>query len=679
MCSKENGTQTFTGSQGYSDNSVVFDGEHSLWKKYLELTFSQRHEPEILIRAKPLSGQDAFEFIALNKNSDTEKLVSLLKEGFRLFLEKLKEYKITAEIITREVFSNSSNTVVPVQIRCSKHLPTDATREILLDDHLSIREVSIVLNSDLIHMVIKSYEKASKGKKDERLGILWGIVKPLLHELGHSNLPRDRFFEELHQVWCDCVAMRNIFFSKKRQDGYLVPNKAGKTYIKFFVERMRHREMEVSKDDIFSQPFFKMLNHLHRETGEEMLNKYDKMKLLKFDDLVASAKVVIRGYLDDEYLRLSLAEIMSGIPEAYRPMEMTVTKKGPVTPTPKIGRYGIEDEEDLSAWNKVAGKFRKIGIVIVCQLGMGQFGRVYEAINLTNPRWPERVAVKVDRIYKKRKDEVIQADDVMLQLSHDLSNSPHVIRIYDAGLLSKKRTYHVLQLVAEGETLDELLGIGGEEPTSRPASFTDGSSLQQLRQKFLKPIGQRPKKKNHRFSRPLTLNETIDIMVSVLLWVEKVHNLGYVINDVKTGNVMMNCRGQIKGIDLDFYQKASPLPQGFMQDFFLLSWVCLLLFINSPRKDPLPSELLKDEVGSALQNGEDFLRDVLLEKWEFADLSRKDANLFLDCFVDIIFRSRFNTYGTKPDLFKQDINRLIYLKRLFFEREIVLTTPKIYS
>jgi hypothetical protein len=403
------------------------------------------------------------------------------------------------------------------------------------------------------------------------------------------------------------------------------------------------------------------------------------MKLLKFDDLVASAKVVIRGYLDDEYLRLSLAEIMSGIPEAYRPMEMTVTKKGPVTPTPKIGRYGIEDEEDLSAWNKVAGKFRKIGIVIVCQLGMGQFGRVYEAINLTNPIWPERVAVKVDRIYKKRKDEVIQADDVMLQLSHDLSNSPHVIRIYDAGLLSKKRTYHILQLVAEGETLDELLGIGGEEPTSRPASFTDGSSLQQLRQKFLKPIGQRQKEKNHRFSRPLTLNETIDIMVSVLLWVEKVHNLGYAINDVKTGNVMMNCRGQIKGIDLDFYQKALPLPQGFMQDFFLLSWVCLLLFINSPRKDPLPSEVLKDEVGGALQNGEDSLRDVLLEKWKFADLSRKNANLFLDCFVDIIFRSRFNTYGTKPDLFKQDINRLIYLKRLFFEREIVLTTPKFYN
>jgi serine/threonine protein kinase len=287
--------------------------------------------------------------------------------------------------------------------------------------------------------------------------------------------------------------------------------------------------------------------------------------------------------------------------------------------------------------------------------------------------------VKVDRIYKKRKHEAIQVEDVILQLSRDLSNSPHVIRIYDAGLLSKKHTYHVLQLVAEGETLDELLGIGGEEPTSRPASFSEKTSLQHLRQKFLKPIGQRPKRKNHRFYRPLTLNETIDVMVSMLLWVEKVHSLGYAINDVKTGNVMMNCRGQIKGIDLDFYQRASTFPHAFMQDFFLLSWVCLLLLINAPRKDPLPSELVKDDFGGALQSGADFLRDAFLEEWEFADLSRKDAKVFLDCFVDIIFRSRFNTYGTNSNLFEQDINRLIYLKRLFFEREIVLTTPSLYN
>jgi len=679
MCSKEYCTPASTCSQRYSDNSVVFDGEFSSWKEYLELSLSQRYEPEILVSVKPIPERDGFEFIALNKNSGSEELVGILKEGFGLFLEKVEEYKITAGIIAREVFSNSSNAVVPVQIRCSKHLPTDATREILLDDNLNIREVSIVLKSDLIHNVTKAYKKVFNNRKDERLGILWGVVKPLMHELGHSNLPRDRFFEEIHQVWCDCVAMRNVFFKDRRQNGYLAPNKAGKTYIKFFTERLLQRGIEVSKDDIFGLPFFKMLNHLHRVISEDMLNKYDKMKLLKFDDLVASAKVIIRGYLDDEYLRPSLAQIMSGIPEAYRPMEITWKKKDPVTPPPKVGRFGIEDEEDLSAWNKVAGKFRKIGLVIVCQLGIGEFGRVYEAINLTNSNWPERVAVKVDRIYKKRKDEAIQVADVILKLSHDLSNSPHVISIYEAGLLSKKYTYHVLQLVAEGETLDELLGIGGEEPTSRPASIDEGISLQQLRQKFFKPIVQRSKRKNHCFSRPLTLNETIDVMVSMLLWVEKVHGLKYAINDVKTGNVMMNCRGQIKGIDLDFYQRAPSFPQAFMQDFFLLSWVCLLLIINAPRTEPLPPGLLRDNFGGALQSGANYLRDALFEEWAFADLSRKDAIVFLDCFVDIIFRSRSNTYGTNPGLFKQDIDRLIYLKRLFFERVIVLTIPELYN
>jgi hypothetical protein len=473
--------------------------------------------------------------------------------------------------------------------------------------------------------------------------------------------------------------MRNIFFKSKRQNGFLVPNKAGKTYIKFYIERMLHKGIKVSKDEIFSQPLFKMLNQLHRLVGEDMLNKHDKIKLLKFDELTASAKVIVRGYLDDEYLRPSLSQIMSKIPEAYQPMKITIKKKGVETPPPKVGYYGIEDEEDLSAWNKVADKFKKIGLVIVSQLGIGEFGRVYEAVNLINPSWPERVAVKVDRIYKKRKKEAIQVEDVMLQLSHDLSHSPHVISIYDAGLLSKKYTYHVLQLVAEGETLDELLGIGGTEPTSRPVSFGQGKSLQKLRQKFLKPIGQRSRRKNHRFSRPLTLNETIDVMVSMLLWVEKVHALGYSINDVKTGNVMINCRGQIKGIDLDFYQRAPSFPRAFMQDFFLLSWACLLVLINAPRKDPMPSESLKENFGSALQKGAVALKDALYHEWNFTDLSRQDANIILDCFADIIFRSRTNTYGVNPDLFEKDINRLIYFKRLFFEREIIMTAPKLYN
>ena len=169
---KEYCPATYTCSPGYSDNSVVFDGDRSMWKKYLALSPSQRFESETLVKAKPISESEGFKFIALNKNSNSEKLVNLLNKGFGLFLDELEKYEITARIIAREIFSNDSNTVVPVQIKCSKHLPSEATREILLDDNLNIREVSVVLNNDLIQNVIKAYKKVSKGRKDERLGIL---------------------------------------------------------------------------------------------------------------------------------------------------------------------------------------------------------------------------------------------------------------------------------------------------------------------------------------------------------------------------------------------------------------------------------------------------------------------------------------------------------------------------
>ena len=371
MVSEGSLSDTFTGLQKYSDNSVVFDGERTSWQKYLGLSLVQRYESEILLGVNPNSERDGLEFNTLNQNFKSEKLARFLKDGFSLFIEKLRKYETAADIIKREILANHANTIVPIKIKCSHHLPSDSTREIFLDSSLNIKEVSIVLNGELVQSVSEDYKKLFDGGDDERLGILWGLVKPLLHELGHSNLPRDRFFEEIHQVWCDCVAMRNILFKNKRENGCLVPNKAG--------------------------------------------------------------------------------------------------------------------------------------------------------------------------------------------------------------------------------------------------------------------------------------------------------------------NVMMNCRGQIKGIDLDFYQKAPPLPQAFMQDFFLLSWACLLLFINAPRKDPMPSEKLKDDIGNAMQKGADSLKDALLEEWKFVDLSGREAKEFIDAFVDIIFRSRANTYGENPDLFEQGINRLIYLKRFFFEREIVMTTPKLHN
>ena len=648
-----------------------------MWQKYLGLPATQRYEPETLVTAKPVKEGQGFEFVSSNRNSESDKLANLLQEGFNLFTDAFINYPAVANIIKREVFSNKDNAIVPIHIRSSKHLPADATREIFLGDDLGPQTITIVIKCDLLRQVVNALKDVSAVNESERLGMLWGLVGPVLHELGHSNLPRDRFFEEIHQVWRDCVVMRNIFFKSQKQSGFLVPTAAGRKYIAFYTERMLNNHIGIPKDDIFSFPLFKLLNQLHNLLKEETLKRYEASNLISLEEIAGPAEVVIRGYLDDEYLRPSLSQAMSQTPEAYLPMKVVWKNKGPVTPSPKVGHYGIEDEEDCSAWSKVEKKFKKIGLLIVCQLGIGEFGRVYEAINLSNPNWPQKVAVKVDRIYSTRKDQTIQVKDVMLKLSHDLSYSPHVIRIYDVGLLSKRHTYHILQVVAEGETLDELLGVGREEPTSRPNVFCQESRIQKLKQKLFKPINQSPKRKNNRFARPLTLIETVDVMISVLLWVEKVHALGYSINDVKTGNIMINCRGLVKGIDLDFYQKAGPFPQALMQDFFLLSWSCLLLLINACRKNPVRVNKLKHAFGPALQSGAPQLKELLEEEWSFSDISPEDGKDILDCFVDIIIRSRFNAYGKNRDLFEHDINRLIDLKRRFFEREIILTFPKL--
>ena len=635
----------------------------------------ERYDPDTILEIRSISATGEIELADAKSHPDSEALAGLLTAGFRLFVERFEKYPCAFNIIAKEVFSNRSNSVVPVRIRSSKYLLTDATREIFLDDNLKEKSVNIVINADLIEHVIHASGSLSHVSRSEQLGTLWALLRPVLHELGHNNLPRDRFFEEIHRIWCDAVIMRNLLFKQKRDNDHLVANKIGTAYLRFLIERARLKGMEISEEELFRHPFFEMLNQLYLQVNEETLARYDKMKVLNFTELADAAKVIIREYLDCQYLRPALAQVMATTPEAYRPMEVGWKKDKPITPAPEIGRYGIEDEEDLAAWNKVASKFQQIGFIIVCQLGIGQFGRVYEAINVTNPRWPSKVAVKVDRIYKKKRQEAIQGSDVMMHLSRHLSASPHVIRIYDAGLLSKKHTYHVLQLVEEGETLDVLLGIGGEEPTSKPAAISEVSVLQQLKKLYLKPIDHKPKRKINRFLRPLNLREIIDLMVSILLWVEKVHNLGYAINDVKTGNIMINLRGQLKGIDLDFYQKMPQTPEAVMQDHFLLSWCCLFLYINAPLDTPFPADEMKTAYGIPLQEGEESLKRKLLEDWVFDDLSEKQKHMFLDCLVDILFRARTNEYGRNPELFELDIDRLIYLKRLFFEREIVLSAP----
>ena len=108
---------------------------------------------------------------------------------------------------------------------------------------------------------------------------------------------------------------------------------------------------------------------------------------------------------------------------------------------------------------------RDLGFTLLRQLGMGEFGRVYEALNDNSTNYPGRVALKVDRIVGKKKKAILEAEQAMA-VGRALARSPHLMRLYDTGKLKGQRfTYHVLQLI-NGDTLDNLVGVTGTEHAS---------------------------------------------------------------------------------------------------------------------------------------------------------------------------------------------------------------------
>ena len=108
-------------------------------------------------------------------------------------------------------------------------------------------------------------------------------------------------------------------------------------------------------------------------------------------------------YLDSVYLRLSLSGAMPEVAPAMAAMEFERIGRKVRTASPALGQNGVVDAEDLEAWKTVSDPFRDLGFTLLRQLGMGEFGRVYEALNDNSSNYPGRVALKVDRIVGKKK------------------------------------------------------------------------------------------------------------------------------------------------------------------------------------------------------------------------------------------------------------------------------------
>lgn len=163
----------------------------------------------------------------------------------------------------------------------------------------------------------------------------------------------------------------------------------------------------------------------------------------------------------------------------------------------------------------------------------------------------------------------------------------------------------------------------------------------------------------------------LDLLTSVLLTLEEVHRTGYAINDLKNDNLMMNRRGQIKGIDLDSYGPVrSPLDKA--TDFMFLAASLLLIVFNAPT-----TQRYTDVPWEELTESSDRLRAQLEETWPFGDVTaisagRVQREELATLVVDLVLRSRQLVYARDPDIFSDDIVRLIRIKRRLLVEEMVI-------
>lgn len=639
-------------------SATVFTGTVQQWADYLRMPRDERYDKATCVSILWSKGNRTLAFRA--ENNASQKLADCLNDAFNTLAKRIAAIPHVQSVYHQVLFENDSNGWTDLFLRESSILPSEASREIVLDDSLSAVSTDIVLQSCMLEKVLRAYEQVRRNESaDVRLAYAWPMVRRVFAQLGYHSNPRDRFVEKIDLVYRNSLLAVNLLFEGKSM-GQLVPNQLGKIY-----QRYVSQKSGVDEDELFEEhSYFRLLNELSFLRDEKNYRDYDDI-----------AKVLVREYLDGRYLRLSLGGVMPDVTEAMAPMPFVRKKKGIRTPLPKIGCYGILDDDDLQAWKKIEDSFREMGFALLRQLGMGEFGRVYEALNHGNPSIPRRVAIKVDRIRSGMKKQAILNAGTTLQISRDLARSPHVIRIYDAGKLHKQKyTYHVLQLI-NGDTLDNLIGVTGREHSSihRPES---PRSSKEAHDEYVQAVrgsqgeGWRRKGLALPFTQPLSLSQLLDLLTSILLWVEEVHQLNYAVNDLKNGNLMLSRRGQLKGIDMDSYGPIQT-EHDKLTDFCFLAISLLLLIVNVSGK--AESESMSDD----WVRTRDAIRSRIAACWTFGDVAgishgRVRTEQVVEMLTDLVQRCRNHEYRNSSDRFTEDINHLIQTKRRIFLEEIVL-------
>ncbi len=637
-------------------STTVFSGEAGDWQMYLKRPWGDRQDG---VFAMDIHLDPPLRHIGVAPlNERSSRWAEALTRGFRQARARLEKIPSAARVFDEMVFENPSN--AGLRLASCAELPAASTREIRVNDNLTPAETRILVRTSLLE---EFESRLDEEKPMEHLGEIWEVLSGILLQLGHGSYPRDRFTERIELTTKWALVNLHVLYSGKK-DGRPDPNDAGEAF-----EKIRAKRGKIERRELFTRdPFFRLLSDLSfllRDRGVESL--WD------------TAAVIVRDFLDSRYLRLSIASLMPDRPDWQEAMPVEwKTPKKIRTPPPVSGRYGIIDDEDEDAWKQLRDPLEGIGYLIIGQLGMGQFGRVYEAINVGNGSIPARVAVKVDRIRKGHKKEAIEAADTIMDIAHGLAKSPHVIRAFDAGYMKNPRSnYHILQIV-EGDTLDHLIGIAGTEHASIARPIAGRSSPADASREFLKSLSGsageawRRNRRSPPFVASPGLSQILDLLTSKALWIEEVHSLGFAVNDLKNGNVMMSRRGQFKAIDLDSYSRVfSHLDK--LPDFFFLAVSALQLVTHGCGWNRVAGsadikELLSDPgaVGRRLR-----------EIWAYGDLSlqsggRVTTGEVTEFFARFIDDARSGVFANEPERFTQAINALIFLKRRLTTEEMVL-------
>lgn len=638
-------------------STTVFSGEAKEWLRYLSLPANTRYEPDLRVR---VHFQADFKMVAFEAENDESRwLADLLALGLRRARKRLEDKPKVLQVFEDLLFGNARRGDRTVTVRLSPDVPSDGTREVPRDGMSGHGETRIVLHSRLARYIQEALIAQSRSH-DEVLGLCWPLVSRFVSQLGYPEWPRDRFVEKIDVFSRITFVSINVLY-ESRKSGHLVPSTMGRMF-----EDMVSESSGIARSELMDRhPYFRMLNKLGF-----LLRGHG------FGGDAAEVRVAACEYLDTVYLRLSLAGAMPEVAPGMAPMDFERVGRKVRTATPQIGSFGILDNEDLDAWKTVADSFSDLGFTLLRQLGMGEFGRVYEALNDNSPSYPGRVALKVDRIVGKKKNAILEAEAAM-SVGRALARSPHLMRLYDTGKLKGQRyTYHVLQLI-NGDTLDNLVGVTGTEhaSVSRPPSAR--ASELEARAEFERAISLRSNELWRRqrmalpFTHALSPAMVMDLLTSVLLWMEAVHDIGYAINDLKNGNLMMSRRGQLKGIDLDSYAPAHS-PKDKVTDFMFLAVSVILLLFSAPvanRGRNVPWE--------GLIESETRLREGLAEAWPFGNVEqqsdgRVSREELTNVLVDLVHRSRHLIYTKRPELFAEDIGRMVGVKHRLLNEELVI-------